>query len=262
MAQPLQAKVTPRYAYVVDPGVGQILEYSINPANGALVPIKGCTSTPDPNSPSAAIVDKTGSFLYVANKTANNIWVYSINPATGCLITSPPPAVVATRGTGPVAMDLAAHELYLFVSDSGSTQIDAFAITNGGTLTPVSGSPFTACANPAGIAVDEVGSYVFLASNVSSTGDGTGTGAVCQFTYGVAKTWLSAPASFVTAAFPTEVAIDPIGQFLYVANSGANTLESLFHWNRGCADHEQHCLYGHEAGRRRSESIRARGFRG
>ena len=226
VALPLHAKVTPRYAYVLAPGTGEILEYSINPANGALVPIAACASTPDPNSPSAAIVDKGGNFLYVANKTTNNIWVYSINPATGCLITSPPPAVYPTLGKGPVSMDLGAHDQYLFVSDSGSAQIDVFAIANG-TLKSLSGSPYPGCANAAGIAVDGVGSFVFLASNVSSNGSGSGNGAVCLFTYGNPKVWLSAPTSFSTAAFPTRVAIDPVGQFLFVTSSGAAVVQSF-----------------------------------
>ncbi|MGA9528619.1 MAG: beta-propeller fold lactonase family protein [Terriglobales bacterium] len=219
--------MTPRYAYVADPGAGQILEYSINPSNGALAPIKGCASTPDPNSPSAVLVDKNGSFLYVANKTANDIWVYAISPATGCLVTSPAPASYPLAGTGPVSLGVGAHDLYLFVSDSTSEQIDAFVIADG-VLTPVSGNPFTGCPNGAGIAVDGVGSYVYQASNVSSNGGNSGTGAVCQFTYGSGgKRWLSAPVSYTTGAYPTQVALDTVGQFLYVTGSGANTVDSF-----------------------------------
>ena len=222
-ALPLHAKVTSRYAYVLAPGAGEILEYSISPSNGALAPIATCPSTPDPNSPAAAVVDKGGNFLYVANQGNNSIWVYSISPASGCLITSP--AVYPTLGTGPVSMDLGAHDQYLFVSDSGSAQIDVFAIANG-TLKSLSGSPFKGCTNSAGIAVDGVGSFVFVASNVSSNGGSSGNGAVCLFTYGNPKVWLSAPISFSTAAFPTHVAIDPIGQFLFVSSSGAGVVQS------------------------------------
>lgn len=223
----LHAKVTPRYAYVADPGVGQILEYSINPSNGALVPISACASTPDPNSPSAVLVDRNGSFLYVANKTANNIWVYTINPSNGCLVTSPAPASYPTGGTGPVSLAAGAHDLFLFVSDSTSAQIDAFTILEG-VLTPVSGTPFTACPNAAGIAVDGIGSYIYQASNVSSNGTNTGTGALCQLTYGAGgKHWMSAPVSYTTGAYPTQVAVDTVGQFVFVTSSGANTVASF-----------------------------------
>jgi len=228
VAQPLEAKVISRYAYVVDPGAGQILEFSINPVSGALAPIKGCASTADPNGPSAAIVDKTGSFLYVANTAANNIWVYAINPATGCLVTSPAPASYPTGGTGPIAMDIAAHDGILFVSDSGSGQIDAFTITNG-VLARIAGSPFTACTNPAGIAVDLIESYVYLASNVSSNGSDSGTGTICAFAYSLSgKQWMSGPTAYATTgAYPTRVVFDSVGQFLYVTNSGASTVESF-----------------------------------
>ena len=179
-ALPLQATVASRYAYVLAPGTGEILEYSINPSSGALAPIAACPSTPDPNSPAAAVVDRMGNFLYVVNQTANSIWVYSINPANGCLITSPAPAVYQTLGLGPVSLDLGVHEEYMFISDGGSAQIDAFSMNNG-TLRPISGSPFPGCANAAGIAVDEIGSFVYLASNVSSNGSDSGEGAVCNF---------------------------------------------------------------------------------
>jgi 6-phosphogluconolactonase (cycloisomerase 2 family) len=228
VAQPLQATVIPRYAYVVDPGAGQILEYSMNPSTGALAPIAACPGAADPNGPSAAIVDKTGSFLYVANAAANDIWVYAINPATGCLVTSPAPASYPTKGTGPVAMDIAAHDGILFVSDSGSGQIDAFTMTNG-VLAPIVGSPFTGCTNAAGIAVDLIESYVYLASNVSSNGSDSGTGIVCAFEYSLGgKEWMSGPTSYATTgAYPTRVAYDSVGQFLFVTNSGANTVESF-----------------------------------
>jgi 6-phosphogluconolactonase (cycloisomerase 2 family) len=227
VAEPLHAKVTSRYAYVADPGAGQILEYSINPATGALTPINGCATTPDPNAPSALLIDRTGSLLYVANKAADSIWVYTINPLTGCLVTSPAPASYSTGGTGPVSLALGAHDTYLFSSDSTSTQIDAFQI-QGATLTPVHGSPFTGCPNGAGITVDLVGSYLYQASNVSSNGSNSGTGAVCQFTYGSGGThWLSSPVSSSTGAYPTQLAVDPVGQFLYVTSSGANTVESF-----------------------------------
>ncbi|MFZ0478698.1 MAG: beta-propeller fold lactonase family protein [Terriglobales bacterium] len=227
VAQPLNAKVTPRYAYVADPGLGQILEYSINPSTGALAPISGCATTPDPNSPSAVLVDKNGSFLYVANKTANSIWVYAINPSNGCLVTSPAPASYPTAGTGPVSLGVGAHDLYLFVSDSTSAQIDAFQMVEG-ILTSVAGSPFPACTNGAGITVDTVGSYIYQASNVSSNGSDTGTGAVCELTYGASgKHWILPPVSYTTGAYPTQVALDPVGQFLYVTSSGANTVEAF-----------------------------------
>ncbi len=228
VAQPLEAKVIGRYAYVVDPGAGQILEYSINPSSGVLAPIKGCTSVADPNSPSDAIVDKTGSFLYVTNTTANDIWVYAINPATGCLVTSPAPASYPTKGTGPVALDISAHDGILFVSDGGSNQIDAFTITNG-VLATITGSPFTGCPGASGIAVNLIQSYVYLASNVSSNGGNSGTGTVCAFQYSLSgKEWMSGPTSYTTTgAYPTQVVFDSIGQFLFVTSSGGNLVESF-----------------------------------
>ncbi len=219
------AKPTPRFAYVVDPGLGQILEYSITPATGALVAIKGCVSTPDADTPSAAIVDKDGSFLYVANEGTSNIFVYAINPSTGCLAT---PVSYPTKGTGPVALDIAAHDGILFASDNGSSQIDAFSFNNG-VLTPISGSPFTGCSNAAGIAVDLVQSYLYQASNVSSNGSDSGTGTVCAFGFSLSgKQWMSAATPYsTTGAYPNRVVFDTVGQFLFVTNSGTGTVESF-----------------------------------
>ena len=219
IVQPLQAKVISRYAYVVDPGAGQILEYSINPTTGALAAIKACPSTPDPHAPSAAVVDRNGGFLYVVNTAANNVWVYAINPANGCLITSPAPGEYATGGTRPVAIDISAHDGFIAVADNGSGQLDAYLINNG-ILTPIAGSPFTACANPSAIAIDTLQSYLYITSNSSP-------GAICGFTFGLNKGWLSSATNYpTTGSFPTQLAIDPVGQFLYVVNSGADTVES------------------------------------
>jgi 6-phosphogluconolactonase len=221
--QPLHAfGITQRYAYVVDPvggGGGQIFTYAILPG-GALAPVVPCFITADPlNAPSAAVVDRNGAFLYVANTTGNNIGVYSINPNSGptqgCL-TFMGPTPLGLGAAAPVSLAITAHDAFLFVSERTGT-IDAYTINNG-VLTLIGGSPFPTapCVAPGGIAVDLTESYLFLADNA---------GNVCSFTYfagGVLSPALPTP----LPGFPNQVAVDSVGQFLYVTNSLTNQVFS------------------------------------
>src|SRR6185503_15174225 len=93
--------------------------------------------------------------------------------------------------------------------------VSAFKIdTATGALTPVSGSPFVAGANPNSIAVDPSGKFAYVANSASSS--------VSAYTIDAGTGALGAVAGspFFTqfGALARAVAVDPLGRFVYVAN--------------------------------------------
>jgi len=211
-----------RYAYVTDPvgGGGQILAYSITPANGKLLPLVGaCAVTPAPNNPPiAAVVDFTGEYLYTVSNVASTVSFYQINLLTGCLVLKNV-YPLAPGGLGPVAVGVTPHNGCLFVSDNISGTVDAFTINGNGTLVGVPGSPFPVGPAPQGLAVDEAGGhYLYVANDVAA---GTVTPMFWNPPSCQPKPILPVP---TLGGFPVGVAIDPAGQFLLVTNSGTNTL--------------------------------------
>jgi 6-phosphogluconolactonase len=226
-AQPLNGSVTPRYAYVVDPGSGTILEYTIGLTNGALSPITLCPSTPDPgaNGPSAAVVDRNGAFLYVANQLTGTIWSYPISPSSGCLGSYTQYSL--NSGAQPVSLAITGHDAFLFVLDS-TGYIDVFSISNG-TLTANTSNPFPTtpgCGSPAStpsaMVVDPYASYIYVANDVNTNPGGVGN--VCTFTYATDGTPSVVAFTYLTSgADPSYLALDPVGQFLYVTSYSTTT---------------------------------------
>jgi 6-phosphogluconolactonase len=212
------AAVAKRYAYVADPAGKQVLAYSIAP-NGALVGLVGvCFATPAGAAPIDVMVDPTGRFLYVADQGASVMLEFPINPVTGCLGAPFPP--VPTLGIGPFSIGITAEDTYLYVSDANGF-IDGFSINpvNGTLVSLPAPNPFPAGPNPTGLVVDSFGSCVYVANDVAA-------GTITGFTFNAAG--LLAPAGVTgTGPAPFGLALDVVGQFLFVTNSGANTLESF-----------------------------------
>jgi 6-phosphogluconolactonase len=202
------AAVTKRYAYVVESAGNQIGEYSITTNTGALVALAGCPAQPALTAPTSAEVNPTGQFLYVANRGANNIAVYTINalpvPTQGCL------TFVGFFATAAGPFSIGVDNLYVYVSEPAANQIEGFPIANfaNGALGPaVAGSPF-ATPTPVGLAIDSAAPYLYVANNLAA-------GTITAFTR-LAGGTLAPIGPFATGGFPTQVAVDPVEQFVFV----------------------------------------------
>jgi len=156
-----------RFLYVVSAGTNQVLGYRIA-SDGALSEI--------PSSPFATGVDPTsvtveplGRFAYVTNANltfSDDVTGYTVNPSTGALTEisgSPFPA-----GQIPVASTADASGRFLYVANTLSNNISAYAITPIGALVEISGSPFEAGGNPASLTADPSGRFFYVA-NVGSS---------------------------------------------------------------------------------------------
>jgi 6-phosphogluconolactonase (cycloisomerase 2 family) len=108
-------------------------------SSGLLTEVTGSPFPAGQNPVSGVFADGT---LYVANQNTGTVSALALARTTGQLTAitgSPFPA-----GTRPVSLAVSSGSKFLVVTTSNSSSgvIDVFAIGTGGTLTPVSGSPF------------------------------------------------------------------------------------------------------------------------
>src|SRR5438309_2270190 len=157
-------------------------------------------------TPSAIVLTPSGDAAFVANRDSNDISRYTVKSDNTLLaVSGNTPA-----GVTPVSMAIDSAGHFLFVANRGSD----------GSLTPISGSPFSAGVGPLSPAVDHSGKFLYVADRQSNQVSGfsisSSTGIL---------TALSTP-SISTGVSPVWLAIHPGGQFLYVANNGAASISA------------------------------------
>src|SRR6185295_18724800 len=121
---------------------------------GALAFVSGTTA-----------VTPTATFAYVANAVSNTVSAFAITPATGLLteLVSVGSPFSVVPGTGPVALSADPLSRFVFVGNSGTSDVSAFTI-NGttGNLTGITGSPFPLApsTNPQSVATAPSGRHL------------------------------------------------------------------------------------------------------
>jgi 6-phosphogluconolactonase (cycloisomerase 2 family) len=126
--------------------------------------------------------------------------------------------LVGCGGGMQTSMSQGSTTAFLFVTNSGSASVSAFAVSSAGGLTPVAGTPFAAGAGAEFMAFDTAHNVLFVsnagANTVSASAVNTATGALTAI-----------PGSpFATGARPVGTAVDAMGRFLFVANQAANSI--------------------------------------
>jgi 6-phosphogluconolactonase len=117
-----------------------------------------------------------------------------------------------------VAVSPTAPTSFAFVTNSGSGQVSAFAVSTSGSLSLVPGSPFPAGAGAEFMAFDAVHKLLFVSNQTANT--------VSAFSVN-ASTGMLTPVPgtpFVTGARPTGIAVDPMGRFVFVANQTSSSI--------------------------------------
>lgn len=169
---------------------------SISPCSGSIsvYPVNAATS-------SAPITLGTA-----VTNTANSAQYWPLNLTTSGLTSD---VIVPTGVT--------VSGSYVFVSAYDSTAspnvgyIFAYAVSSSGTLTAVSGSPFTAGVKPLAVSVDGAGKYLYAA-------DYTGNQVLgFSISSGVLTALNGSP--YVAGNGPAAIVVDPAYDFVYVANS-------------------------------------------
>ena len=177
-------------------------------------------------SPVQAFLHPSGQYLYVISDTSA-VYVYNVNSSTGAptlsTITQPQAiATTSTTGTGNYGT-IDPYGRFLYVTDSsGGTagNIWGYRISpTDGSLTAITGSPFTANVNAPQIAIiDHSGSYLYAVN--AGSAPGTISAYTIDQTSGALAALTSTP-FLPTGNSPLYAALDPSGTHIYVANSAS-----------------------------------------
>lgn len=194
--------------------------------NGTLTP-PGSSQLVQLPSPPANLVAANG-LLFVAAPSFSQVYVFSINSGNLTAVSGSPISVA--NGVGSVTVDGSAK--YLYVTNPSADTVSGFTIQysssgNSIALPPIPGSPFTASvaggttpARPISAVLDSTVAHLYVANY--------GTSNVSLFS--VASDGALAPMSSPTVQAgtnPSQLLIDPIGNFLLVGNIGAKTVTVL-----------------------------------
>ena len=117
LGTPLQAQ----FAYVTNSGDNTVSGYIMDPASGALTPIKGSPFAAG-ILPTSVAVNPTGKFAYVANLGDNTVSGYTIDPATGALT----PIANFTAGIRPQSVAVDPSGKFVYVTNSGSGNVSGY----------------------------------------------------------------------------------------------------------------------------------------
>jgi 6-phosphogluconolactonase len=225
-----------KFLYVANSGQGEndVSLFDIN-SDGTVSEVTPRTSVG--TLPFLLAMDPAGSYLYVANALSNNISVFSIDATNGTLTPvgtncNQEPLLCSPFGINlsPKNMQLAPSGKFLYVSaPSQPTGVVAVFSVNAGVLSLVAFT-LTADNNPAGLAIDPSGSFLYTANaTASSISIYCIVPAPCtRQPAGPSGTLQSVAQSPLADTFqhPVALIVDPTGKFLYVANQGSNNIST------------------------------------
>jgi len=152
---------TGKWAFVTTRNTSGVLVFERNRQTGGLSPEGRLFAAPDQN---AIAVTSNGQYLITGAEDANEIYVWEINSTTGEL-TLVAGAPFAAPG---VPQEIVVHGNEVFVTTDVGLAV--YRIASNGTLTPVSGSPFsTGGSFPWGVSLDAQGQFIYVTNFASDT---------------------------------------------------------------------------------------------
>jgi 6-phosphogluconolactonase len=214
--------------------IGSVSIYSVDSVTGSLTAVPGSPFSVG-RSPAGPAVDPSGRFVYVVNNQDNSISSFSVNPGTGALSaiagspfpTDPSPLGISIAPTGDFAYVLSSCSPTIC---SSGHEVSVYAI-NGTTGVLSLVQSFGELSLAQSETVDPFSRFVFLATQCFTL---CGPGGVSVYTVNAATGVLSMVTTsqfrqpFGAGNSPVSPVVDPSGRFLYVANSGDNTVSGYF----------------------------------
>lgn len=210
--EPGNPAMTPngKFLYVRNWVSHTITAYSINSTTGALSTIGNYNTGV---SAQIIAIDATGSFLYII-LTNNTVLEYSINQNSGALSSI---GSIAT-GNYPSDIIISPNNKFLYVSNSNSNNLSAYSINSStGVLSAI--GTYSAGNDPETLVITPNSEFLYLV-NYSS-------GNISAFVIGSNGSLTSISGSpFGSGGGAIDADIDSNGQFMYVSNSGGNTVSA------------------------------------
>lgn len=198
-------KYTPTFAYATDSGSKAISELSI--ASGGLTVTRTLTDTNGPQA-SVATANEKFEFVYTGNSNGS-ISEYKVG-STGALTKIKGSPIKGL--TNPTALVFSPYYDWLYVMDPAASLIDVYtsnATTGALTFFTSTGDPN----NVQATAVDPFGAFALAVE--TTTNDVL-----------ITIPYVGIEGSIATGLSPVAITIDPTSQFVYVANSGDNTVSA------------------------------------
>ena len=219
--QPLKIAINPAGTLLYTANqVGSVSGFAINATTGCLTAI---STTLTDTVARGITIDQSGLFVYVVTG-GGGIDAFSIGP-TGTLTRLAIGGFNSGTGTMLAVKAVPTFEV-LMATDGGSTNnIRTFNInTSTGTLTPViATTPGSSPANPSAIAFNTPLNATTPLFYIANTASNNLTVNTVDATGALGASPLTVP----VATGPIDLAVDPLGKFLYVANNGSSTVAVL-----------------------------------
>ena len=213
--------------YASSYGSATIAAYTITASSGALTPVAGspfpvtCSGAfcGNDNNPGAMVYDSADQTLYLADVTDWVVGAYAVGGNGALTFIGNTSATINVNG-----LAITPNGKFLYATNGGAGSVSAYAVTpsamlngNPEPLTPVADSPFSAGSNPATPVIEPTGKYLYVYNSgeqsVEAYSIDQSTGELTEInTYSIDNpdvTGLSGQGG---------LAIDPSGQYLYVAN--------------------------------------------
>ncbi|MBV9483158.1 MAG: beta-propeller fold lactonase family protein [Acidobacteria bacterium] len=218
------------FGYVANASSSTVTSYSFD-LNGSMTP--NGTQVVGSN-PVALAIDSGGKFLFVTNQNSGSLSVFSIGPNGGLSTVQPavplPNLACPTPGLlpcpAPVALAVTPSTSFLYVIDQLQNLVFTFPINlNSGALSLNANLPALPVGSaPSGMAMNSAGTLLYVANRDSETVSGFTIAADNSTSPG---NLTAIPGSFATELSPVAAAVDPSGQFLYVADRSSNQVSGF-----------------------------------
>lgn len=193
--------------------------YSVHPGGGLGTPaeVAGAAAS------FALAPSPTASFLYQPDVLSHSILAYSIDSATAT--TTPvngSPFSMGSNSQGAYGIAITPGSQYLYASDVNGS-IVAFGINaSTGALTQLGGSPLATGGFPRALTIDPAGRFLY-----ASDPYGNVLGYAIRSQDGSLTPVPGSPFALLTGSVPGMLAVEPFGNFLYVALTGLGKISVL-----------------------------------
>jgi len=160
-----------QWLIVLDGTTQQLDIFQINASTGALTSLTAPATYSILSGtwqPSDVQISSDGTLIFAALGTGGDA-VFTFNTTTGVAASSQYLAT-GNAATGDFGLAISANTTYLYVARSGTNGgIAVFSIGSGGSLTPVTGTPFAAGNGTFSVVLDPTGTYLYAANRTDNT---------------------------------------------------------------------------------------------